>query len=75
LQELDLAIVIEATHRRRIDSGPNPAAFSFHATKNLTIAEGMHPYYHIAMATARRPFPVAYDSFQQMISLLNPPEG
>ena len=25
---------------RRIGSGPNPAAFSFYATKNLTTAEG-----------------------------------
>ena len=43
----DLAVVEDATHAlpstykgRRIGSGPNPAAFSFYATKPLTIGEG-----------------------------------
>jgi len=37
----DAAHALPATYRgRKIGSGPNPAAFSFYATKNITTAEG-----------------------------------
>src|SRR5436853_7303786 len=46
-QERDLLVLEDAAHAlpatyrgRKIGSGPNPVAFSFYATKNLTTGEG-----------------------------------